>query len=167
MTENAMVPMVSLYGLYVQEVSKGRLREQLRAAREDSDWSRRILSANRIASRLLVQEMEAACAEANRQACDALRQRDSAEEALHTLSVDLDELREAYRRELESNGKLRAEVATLRAEAETNDRSAFQAGVDWARERLFNLHARLYSESVGLPTEDVRGIVEKARDIPF
>lgn len=160
MTETAMVPMVSLYGLYVQEASKGRLREQLRAAREDADWSRRILAANRITSRLLVQEMEGKISELRIDAWTALRSQQHAEEEARRLAGEVDELREAYRRELESNGK-------LRAEAETNDRSAFQAGVDWARERLFNLHASLYLDAIRLPTQDVRGILERARDIPF
>lgn len=142
--------------------SKARLREQLRAAREDADWSRRILSANRIAGRMLVQEMEAACAEANRHANEALRQRNSAEEESRQLAADLTECREAYRRELASNGELRNKLA--------GEREAFMAGVRWARDRVRASVGQIdpaLANCYGLTDETVQEAIATERDIPF
>jgi len=139
MTENAMVPVVSLYGLYVDEMGKGRLRGQLAAARRDADESRKLLAEllgyygeldvqrAHWRRRAEGQSMARMRAEGERDtlvmslAKAALEQADAAlalgrarelqaqaEARVAVLIHDRDELREAYRRELESNGKLRA-----------------------------------------------------------
>lgn len=142
--------------------SKARLRDQLRAARADADWSRRILSANRIASAILVSTLETELREAYRHANDALRQRDSAEEETRQLAADLTECREAYRRELASNGELRNKLA--------GEREAFMAGVRWARDRVRASVGQIdpaLANCYGLTDETVQEAIATERDIPF
>lgn len=155
----ALVPMCSLLDLLVDS-SKDRLRAQLREARRDVEFSRALLGAERKWRERMVEEVEVT--RAAWKVLDTGRKFDTAQREADYREKE--ELREAYRRELESNGKLRAK---LRAEMEINDKTAFMAGVDWARKELFALHARLWLDANGLPTEKLRAILEEARDIPF
>ncbi len=138
MTEAAMVPVVSLYALFQDEMGKGRLRQQLAAARADADASRALIKeliterdywrrfqgetatrrvqveAERNAMALVMGEraLEQVNAAIALERARELRAQSEAQAA--RFLAEREELREAYRRELESNGKLRAEVERLK-----------------------------------------------------